>query len=227
MGRVGRVGQVGRVGRVGRIIVTLALVFSLPGLHAQVTYESTVADLRSPDHGTRLDAVRALKETAYPQAAIPVAALLADPYDDVQYEAIWTELNIYLVEKAGPDQRSGIFVRRRDVIEAEPIFTAGPSALTGDPVPAEVLAALLRATTDDNRRVGVEALYAFGALGGPVAGAARVELRRATRPTLMALLGATDPVLRWGALRVIARVYGAWAPSRPSIRRSATRWSPC
>ena len=63
---------------------------------------------------------------------------------------------------------------------AEPVFSAGPLALGARPVPMEVLTALLAAAHDDNPRVGLEALYAFGALAVEPGGADRARLLRAS-----------------------------------------------
>ncbi len=49
-----------------------------------MTFEQTIAELKSPDADTRLRAVQMLKDAAYPEAAVPLAAVLTDPDDDVQ-----------------------------------------------------------------------------------------------------------------------------------------------
>ena len=94
----------GRVGRVSRV-AAFALVLFLPGrpdlldlpglsvLSAQVPYEQASRDLSSADASLRLRAVQMLKDAAYPEAAVPLAALVNDPRDEVQLEAIAAELN--------------------------------------------------------------------------------------------------------------------------------------
>ena len=49
-------------------------------LSAQVSFESTVAELSSPDPGKRLKAVQMLKAAAYPEAALPLAPLVLDAF---------------------------------------------------------------------------------------------------------------------------------------------------
>jgi hypothetical protein len=188
-------------------------------LAAQDSLDTTLTDLQSRDRAVRLRAVRLLKASPSPEAAVPVAPLVTDPEDVIQFEAIWTELNIFLAERVVPERRVGFVVRVREKIEAEPIFSAGPLALSGEPVPAPVSSALLRAATDDNPRVGVEALYAFGALAGDTRGATRRELQRTAAPRLVALVGATDPTLRFGVARVVGRLFGRLGDEPPADER--------
>ena len=77
---------------------------------AQIPFDQAAADLTSPDAGTRLHAVQLLKEAAYPEAAMPLAALVTDPHDAVQLEAIAAELNIFLAEKIVPRKRVALVV---------------------------------------------------------------------------------------------------------------------
>ena len=127
-------------------------------LSAQVSFESTVAELSSPDPGKRLKAVQMLKAAAYPEAALPLAPLVLDAFDDVQLEAIGAELNIFLADKIIPKKRVGLVVEVRNHIEAEPTFSAGPSALGAARVPSVVLTSLATASRDPNARVAVEAM---------------------------------------------------------------------
>src|SRR5215510_14029353 len=101
MGRKGRKVWMGRKGWTGRIVkmfLTLAMLFQAahPAYPAQVSFEQATRDLASPDAGTRLKAAQMLKEAGYPEAAVPLAALVTDPADEVQLEAIAAELNIFL-----------------------------------------------------------------------------------------------------------------------------------
>ena len=168
-----------------------------------MSFEQATRDLTSPDPAVRLRAAQLLKEVAYPEAAIPLAALVTDPQDEVQLEAIAAELNIFLAEPIVPRKRVGFIVEVRNSVLAEPAFSAGPLALGARPVPMEVLTALRLGARDDNPRVALEALYAFGALA---CGAGR---RRAAR----------------AAARQRPR-HRARSSARP-IRRSGTRPSAC
>jgi HEAT repeat protein len=192
---------------------------ALPALQAQLTFEKTVADLSSPDPGTRLHAVQLLKGAAYPESAVPLAQVILDPYDETQLEAIGAELNIFLSDKVTPRRRVGLLVEVRGRIEAEPIFMAGPSALGPTRVPAAVATALATASRDPNARVAVEALYAFGALAGEVSAGDRPAVLAQSGPVLAATIGATDPTLRIAAIRVIGRVF-ARRPGDPAIEET-------
>jgi HEAT repeat protein len=178
-----------------------------PALPAQVSFEQATKDLTSPDAGVRLRSVQALKQTAYPEAAVPLAALVTDPQDDIQLEAIAAELNIFLADPIVPKKRVAFVIEKRGAVQAEPAFAAGPNALGARPVPAEVLTALRTAARDDNPRVAIEAFYAFGALAVQPGGAARRELLRAAGPDVAAFIGSSDPAMRFAAVRVLGRVF--------------------
>src|SRR5262249_26070377 len=133
--------------------------------------------------------------------------LVADPEDAIQLEAIAAELNIFLAEKVVAKKRVGFVVEKRTALTAESAFTNGPLALGPRPVPPEVLSALVGAIRDDNPRVGLEALYAFGALSVAPTGTERRDLLHAAGPVLAALMGSPDPAFRFAAARVIGRLF--------------------
>lgn len=172
-----------------------------------VTFEETVRGLASQDTKVRRRAVQTLKAAAYPEAAVPLAEAVADADDDVQLEAIAAELNIFLANKVTPRKRVGFIVEVRGNISAEPLFTAGPAVFGPRRVPAQVPLALANAAVDSNPRVAGEALYAFGALAGEVNGIDRAAVLTAAAPLLAGMMGAPDPAVRIGALRVVGRVY--------------------
>ena len=177
---------------------------------AQVSFEQATKDLASADPGTRLRAVQMLKQTPYPEAAIPLAALVTDAQDDIQLEAIAAELNIFLAEPVVPKRRIGLVVEKRNAVQAEPAFSSGPGALGARPVPIAVLTALRTAARDENARVALEGLYAFGALG-----TARRDLLRAAGPDVAAFIGSSDPALRYAAVRVLGRLFAKRAADEP------------
>jgi HEAT repeat protein len=172
-----------------------------------VPFDQAIRDLASPDVGVRTKAVQLLRDAAFPEAAVPLAKLVTDSRDEVQLEAIAAELNIFLAEKIVTRKRVAGIVEVRNAIAAEAAFTAGPSVLGTQPVPPEVLAALRTAARDENPRVGLEAIYAFGVLAIEPANGARRELLRATGPDIALLIGAADPAMRYAAVRVMGRVF--------------------
>jgi len=207
VGRTGRSRMAGLAG--GLVLLGLCLVPSVAV--AQVPFDQAVAELSSPEPENRLRAATLLKGAAYPEAALPLAKAVLDAEDAVQFEAIAAELNIFLATKIVPKKRVGLVVEVRTKIAAEAAFSAGPLALGAMPVPLEVLTALRTAARDNNPRVGLEALYAFGALASEPTGGVRRELRQASGPELAAMVGSSDEALRAGGVRVIGRVYSAHA----------------
>ena len=183
------------------------LVIVATRLLAQVSFEQAMTDLASADAPTRLRTAQMLKEAAYPEAAVPLAKVIVDPRDDVQLEAIAAELNIFLAEKIVPRKRVGFLVEVRTPVAADAIFMSGPLAVGPRPVPIEVLEALRTAARDDNPRVRLEAVYAFGVLAVEPRGTRRRELLRTSGPDLAAMMRAVDPAHRYAALQVIGRVF--------------------
>lgn len=187
----------------------------LPALFAQVPFEQAAVDLTSRDAGTRLRAVQLLKQAAFPEAAIPLAALVTDPEDGIQLEAIAAELNIFLAEPIVPKRRVALVVEVRNAVQAEPAFAAGPGALGSRPVPVEVLTALRTAARDNNPRVALEALYAFGTLAVQPGGATRRDLLRTAGLDIAAFIGSSDPAMRYAAVRVLGRVLAKRTQDEP------------
>jgi HEAT repeat protein len=195
------------------LLATFAL--AVPAASAQISFEQAAVDLASPDAKVRLRAVQLLKGAAYPEAALPLARLLTDPQDDVQLEAIAAELNIFLAEPIVPRKRVALVVEVRNAVQAESAFSAGPGAVGSRPVPVEVLTGLRTAARDENSRVAVEALYAFGTLAIQPGGDARRALLRAAGPDVAAFIGSSDPPMRYAAVRVLGRVFARRAQDEP------------
>ena len=195
--------------------VVLLSLSALRALSAQIPFEQASADLASPDAGTRLRAVQLLKTAAYPEAALPLAPLITDARDDIQLEAIAAELNIFLSEPFPSKTRRAFLVEVRSAVQGEPAFSAGPEALGSRPVPAEVLSAFRAAARDENPRVAIEALYAFGITAVQPGGEARRALLRSVGPDIAAFVGSSDPPLRYAAVRVLGRLFAKRSHDEP------------
>jgi len=174
---------------------------------APPTLEQTIAQLGSAEAHVRLQAVQALTRGASPESAIPLARSVADHDDTIQFQAIAGELNIFLAEPVIPRKKVGLVVEVRNTISAPSLFQQGPRVFDPKLVPAEVLTALRAAGHDDNQRVSVEALYAFGALSDNVYGDSRRALLSGSVTELVSALAAQDEELRGAALLVVARLY--------------------
>jgi len=190
-----------------RILRVIALASWSAVVFAQVPFEQAVRELSSPDSDVRLKAVRQLKAAAYPEAAIPLATVVTDSEDSVQFEAIAAAMNIYLAEKVVPRRRVALVVEVRNKVAAEAVFSEGPSALGAQIVPDALLAALLRASRDENPRVALDALYTFGALADNRSPVERATLCATAGPELTGLLGVPLLDMRIAAARVIGRLY--------------------
>ncbi len=174
-----------------------------------VTFEQMVAELGHEDPNVRVRAVRALKQAAYPEAAVPLTRSLRDPEDGIQAEAIAAEVNLHLAEPVVPRKRVGLLIEVRNDISAAALFKQGSGVLNPRPVELDVLTALRAMSRDDNPRVAVEAVYAFGLLADNVYGAERRRLLAESAAELGAAVGVPQRELRSAAVQVIARLY-AW-----------------
>ena len=206
MSRVGFMRKESRHAAIALVLLLPALPGS-PAVSAQVAFDQAMRDLASSDTGTRLRTVQMLKDAAFAEAAVPLAALVTDPDDRVQLEAIAAELNIFLAEKIVTRKRVGLVIEKRNAIVAESAFSSGRLAIGSRAVPVEVVTALRTAARDENPRVAAESLYALGALATEVDGRSRGDLLHAVGPELAAYTGAADPTVRYAAIRVIGRVF--------------------
>lgn len=172
-----------------------------------VTFEQMVADLGHDDPNVRVRAVRALKQAAYPEAAVPLTRSLNDPEDGIQAEAIAAEVNLHLAVPVVPRKRVGLLIEVRNDISAAALFKQGSGVLNPRPVELAVLTALRATSRDDNPRVATEAVYAFGLLADNVYGADRRRLLAESAAELATALGVPQRDLRAAAVQVIVRLY--------------------
>jgi HEAT repeat protein len=164
----------------------------------QMRFEDVVRNLRNPDPKTRLMAIRLLRDAKYPEAIAPMAPLVLDPMDDVQLEAIAAELGFFLDQDVRTKKMVGFVIEKRVSGIALAAFDLGPLAVWPRPVPRELMDALLQAVDDENQKVRLEAIYAFGIV-------ARAPLSPEQHDKLVKALDHYDPAIRGGAARVIGR----------------------
>ena len=162
-------------------------------------FEDVVRNLRNPDARVRLNAVRLLREARYPEAIGPMAALVNDPVDQIQIEAIDAELAFYLVQDVPARRRIGFVIEVRNAGLASTAFAQGPLAVWPRPVPPELVTALLQAVDDETQKVRLEAIYTLGVV-------ARPPLQSDAVPALIKALDHYDPLVRAGAAEVIGRL---------------------
>jgi HEAT repeat protein len=162
-------------------------------------FEDVVRNLRNPDAKIRLKAVRLLREARYPEAIGPMAALVNDPIDQIQIEAIDAELAFHLVEDVPASKRIGFVIEVRNPGLAATAFAQGPLATWPRPAPPELVTALLRAVDDETQKVRLEAIYALGVVAQP-------PLQADAVPALIKALDHYDPQVRAGAAAVAGRL---------------------
>jgi HEAT repeat protein len=187
-------GQIRILACVAALLCGAAAVFA-----QQARFDDVIRNLRNPDPKIRLAAVQLLRESRYPEAIGPMAALVSDPLDQIQLEAIAAELSFFLVEDVPSKKRLGYVVEVRNPGRAAAAFDMGPLAVGPRSVPPELVDGLLKAVDDDNPKVRMEAIYALGTI-------ARSPVSDATAAQLVKALDHYDPSIRASAARVIGRL---------------------
>jgi HEAT repeat protein len=162
-------------------------------------FEDVVRNLTNTDPKVRISAVRLLREARYPEAVLPLAALVNDPDDEIQLEAIAAELSMFLIEPEPKRSPAGAWEPLPVDGYGPAAFALGPFAAWPRAAPPELVTALLGALDDQHRRVRLEAIYTLGAL-------ARTPLPDGAEARLIEALEHPDPVVRAGAARVIGRL---------------------
>ena len=182
------------------LAVAACLAAAFPVFARQARVDDVVRNLRNPDPKVRLAAAKLLHESQVLDAAVPIAALITDPVDEIQIEAIAAELSFFLVEDVPAKTRVALIVeKRRAGGRAMNAFELGPLGVWPRPVPPELPAALLAAVDDDSARVRLEAIYALGTV-------ARGPVDDATAGGLIKAVDHYDPAVREAAARVIGRL---------------------
>src|SRR5215212_802625 len=165
----------------------------------QARYDDVIRNLRNPDPKIRLSAVRLLRVSKYPEAIGPMAALITDPVDEIQLEAIAAELSFFLVDDLPLKKRVGLVLEVRNAAVAPVAFERGPLAVWPREAPPELPTALLQAIDDESQRVRLEAIYALGTIATP-------PLDEQQSARLVKALDHYDPAIRAGAARVAGRL---------------------
>src|SRR2546425_3891537 len=89
------------------------LAFSSVGSAQQLRFDDVIRNLRNPDPKTRLSAVRLLREAKYPEAVVPLAPLVLDPFDDIQLETMQAELSFFLDQDVKSKRMVGFVLEKR------------------------------------------------------------------------------------------------------------------
>jgi HEAT repeat protein len=185
---------------VDRIVgTTVVLCVAATSLAQQVRFDDVIRNLRNPDPKVRLASVQLLRESKYPEAIGPLAPLVNDPVDQIQLEAIATELSFFLTQDVPSKKRLGYVVEVRNPAHAQAAFDMGTLALESRLAPPDLVDALLKAIDDDNAKVRSEAIYTVGTV-------ARSPLSESQAAVLIKSLDHYDPAIRAAAARVTGRL---------------------
>jgi HEAT repeat protein len=213
-------------GPVRFVLCAAVLLSGVSGASAQqMRFDDVIRNLRNPDAKLRLAAVQLLRESRYPEAIGPMAALVNDPVDQIQLEAIAAELSFFLIEDVPSKKRVALVVEVRNPGRAPVAFELGPLAVWPRPVPSELIDGLLRAVDDENAKVRSEAIYTLGTI-------ARSPLPEPAIALLIKALDHYDPAIRAAAARVVGRLEVKTAgdallkavnDSQPAVRFAAMR----
>ncbi len=196
-----------------------------PAAGQQARFDDVIRNLRNPDPKVRLAAVQLLRESQYPEAIGPIAALVNDPVDQIQLEAIGAELSFFLVEDVPVKKRVAFLVEVRNPGRAPVAFEMGPLAVWPRAVPPELIENLLKAVDDENPKVRSEAIYTLGTIAG-------TPFPEPAAALLIKALDHYDPAIRAAAARVAGRLdvkiaadtlIKAINDSQPPVRYAAMR----
>lgn len=182
-------------------------------------FEAVVADLKSPDARTRLDAVRQLSESGHAEAALPLAALLNDPDERVAREAMYAELGLYLGARVQGERRVAFVVEMPRSNPASRAFADSWGSLPVMPVPAEVIEGLSRRLTGEDLLTRLETIAALGVLG-QVEGPLTPSHEKAAE-ALAQRLGDPKPPIRAAVARAAGRMFRRCAApcEAPGVQR--------
>jgi HEAT repeat protein len=195
-------------------VLTLVGLSIAAAAAAQSAADPVIQELSNPSTRARIQALRTLGEAARADAAVPMAALLLDGNDNVQFEAVNAILQIYTV-RADLTKRpwgAGAIGRPATMTAAEAAFEAGPLATIPAAVPAEVLSNLSSVMRqDESARIRLNAAYALGVLGSPAMGPMTAAAVEPVTANVISGLTHKDADTR----QVIARVAGRVFPAPP------------
>jgi HEAT repeat protein len=203
-----------------RALVGLAVLGWLAAapLAAQTGSDALIDALKNPSTRTRIDALHSLGDAAHAEAVVPMAALLLDGNDDVQFAAIESLLKVYTVRADLAQRPWGVTSIGRTSTLPELAFEAGPLATIPAAVPGEVLVNLCSVMRqDESSRIRFAAAYALGVLGSPAMGAMNASAQPIVIADVVSGLTHQDAATRQVIARVAGRVFapgeGASAPA--------------
>ena len=200
------------------LAVCAALAFSAATTAQQYTFDDVASGLTHQNADTRLRAIEILQDAGYPEAAGPIAAVLADPDDRVQLSALEAERSLLTTRVVPRRRKIGFVVEVRSVAGGD-AAAAGQLALKPRAIPAALLTGLAIALRDNNPRVRGEAI-GLAALLGPVACAAHAAPCAGIGDALIENINSRESHLRRAAMQALGRLRHA-----PAVQALHDRFS--
>lgn len=186
------------------LVLYVVLGFSRAVTAQQYTFEEVASGLKHKDASTRLRAIQILKDADYAEAAVPIAAALADPDDRVQLAAIDAERSLFTARAIPRRRKIGFVVEVRTVAGGD-AAAAGQLALKARAVPPQLLSSLAVALRDNNPRVRTEAISLASVLA-PVACSPDINACEDIGNALVENINSREPLLRRGAMQALGQV---------------------
>ena len=184
------------------------LAIAWPAAAQSGSADAQLADLQNPSTRTRISTLHRLGEEGRMDAATPMAALLLDGDDDVQFAAVESLLNLYTVRTDLTKRPWGVPSIGRPTTLAESAFEAGPLATIPTAVPADVVANLAAvALHDDSQRIRLAAAYGLGVLGSPAMGPMASNAVESVISNVVGALQHPDAATRQVVARITGRVF--------------------
>jgi hypothetical protein len=192
--------------KTARLFMLAALACAAPAGAQQLSFDDAIARLKLPDASARIQALGLLEESGYPEAGVPIAALLSDPDDRVVRAAMYTEIGIFFGTRIEPRRKVALVVEVRDSRPAERLFDTPWSSLPLAPVPDEVLAAMAGPTRHPDPLFRLEAIYAL-ALLAQLDGRPPTPAYQELAEGLAERLGDPSPEVRVAIARAAGRIF--------------------
>ena len=188
--------------------------FSRTVIAQQHSFDEVASGLKHPDAATRLRAIQILKDADYPEAAVPIAAVLGDADDRVQLAAIDAEKSLFMSRAVPRKKRIGFVIEVRTVAGGESA-AVGQLALKPRAIPPQVLAGLAGALRDRTPGVRAKATN-LAALLGSVACPSQIRPRPGTSTVdeacaqignaLVDNINSREAPLRRGAMQALGQI---------------------
>ena len=181
----------------------------MPAAAQAPSFTDVVARLSSSDPGTRMDALRQLRDAGYLQAAPAIAPLLGDADLRVQALAVQSVVSLFLVDEAYTRAYGLSVIGEKGATLPLYAFVQRAGATIANPAPPAIIRGLIAAAGSPTMGTRFDAAYALGVLGPPVITRGQFPDGRAAADALMAILREPDGTMRLAATHVLGRLMGA------------------